>query len=652
MFGKKKKNEIKKELKVEIINPIDYEFISEIQPQGGMVFKDKSIQKGDGYEACLDVYNYPTTQPPFWQNRLMQVEGHITTLDVSTQDKERTMRELNRSIDEQYARILEDKNNIVKQEASANIQQLTEIVNEISQQGEVIKVIRNRSYTGGATEKELEEKIDKQKKSLHGNGIQSQVMILEQEEEWKSIFYDYSEQQKWAYKRTGTPLPASSLGGSYFFHHTSLEDPRGFFLGETSTNGAVIYDRFYNDGKRRKYSHAFVLGNMRMGKSTLLKLQMEDDIKRNYFVRGFDKAGDFKQLVAENEGKYIDLSGKDGMINWLQVYATQTKSDNNLAVDEVASFNQHLNKCRIQMTYINAELSSTDLDEFSSILYSLYCHKGIWEKSIDNEYLNANYKITSLKNNEYPTLTELIDYLKKEYIEQVKLDNPTEQRIYRIETIRNTLEHMLMVHGSIFNGYTTVENIENEQVVFFDIESISNLAQPVFRCQLFTALTMIWNQALRNGREMKQKYEDGEIQIEDVRAFSVYIDECQNILNSDNYEAVRYMVNFQKEMPKFFGGVIYATQSPLEILSSSANTAVVEQLRQIFELCIYKFFFNLDYSVLQDIRTVLGDSLTESQYGRIPKLTQGQTIMAIGNESMQVNVYASPEQIKRFTGGI
>ena len=48
----------------------------------------------------------------------------------------------------------------------------------------------------------------------------------------------------------------------------------------------------------------------------------------------------------------------------------------------------------------------------------------------------------------------------------------------------------------------------------------------------------------------------------------------------------------------------------------------------------------------------MGDSLTESQYERIPKLTQGQTIMAIGNESMQVNVYASPEQIKRFTGGI
>ncbi len=47
--------------------------LSEIQPQGGVKFDENKIIKGDGYEACLHVYAFPTEVDQFWLNSIVNI---------------------------------------------------------------------------------------------------------------------------------------------------------------------------------------------------------------------------------------------------------------------------------------------------------------------------------------------------------------------------------------------------------------------------------------------------------------------------------------------------------------------------------------------------------------------------------------------------
>lgn len=255
--------------------------------------------------------------------------------------------------------------------------------------------------------------------------------------------------------------------------------------------------------------------------------------------------------------------------------------------------------------------------------------------------------MTGFKPTDYPKLSEFSQFLRK-----VKYKNPTPQRVRTLEVIRIMIDEMVGQYGPLFDGYTTINNFDSEQIVFFDIDGISQLDKEVFNCQLFTALTMIWNHALKNGRKMKQLLEDGKITYDDVRYFMVFLDECHNVINSNNLFAVEYVVSFEREMRKFSAGVFFATQSPNEILPEGASDVSVSTIKTVFELTQYKVFFNLDNSVMGRMREVLGDSLTDTEYQMLPDLKMGQAIIQTSsNESYMVNFDPETEQLARFKGG-
>ncbi|MEL1213340.1 ATP-binding protein, partial [Staphylococcus epidermidis] len=90
-------------------------------------------------------------------------------------------------------------------------------------------------------------------------------------------------------------------------------------------------------------------------------------------------------------------------------------------------------------------------------------------------------------------------------------------------------KEMVTEYGEIFDGHTTIKDMENEQVVFFDIEGLTSLSKEVQDTMLFTALQLIWSQALNQGRKYKTMIENGEIDEVDAKRFMFFIDECQNI---------------------------------------------------------------------------------------------------------------------------
>lgn len=624
-------------------NGYDLDFISRIQPKGGIKFGEKYINTGDGYVGCLHVYSFAEDVSALWLSNFMNIENTVATLDIATANKEEVIRDVNRSIGELRDRMQTERRSTDRDDAGYELMNLREFAHKITQGGEIIKLTHCRIFFYNFSLEELEKKIGDTRKELNGLNHKSTIYLFQQKHEWMSLFTSYDQQIN-NYTREGLPLPSSSIGGGIPFHHQDLKDPRGIYLGQTSTGGAFILDPFFSTRTRRSFN-GFVLGKMGFGKSTFMKMLEEGLVARNCFIRGFDKARDYYDLVKSQGGKIIDLSGSgNGMINPLEIFATKTDVTGQ-NVDEYGSFMQHLSKVANMIRFLNPQLTDIEITEFKGLLRNFYIYTGL----LDSNYVNhpEKVKVTGFLPKDYPTLSEFCKYL-----HSVEYKNPTPQRVRTLEMIQIMVDEMVRQYGPLFDGHSTIENFENEQIVFFDIDGISQLDKEVFNCQLFTALTMIWNHALKNGRKMKRLREDGKITYEDLKYFMVLLDECHNIINANNLFAVEYVVSFEREMRKFSAGVFFATQSPNEILPEGASDRSVATIKTVFELTQYKIFLNLDNSVLGRMREVLGDSLTETEYEMLPELKIGQAIIQTSsNESYAVTFDPENEQLERFKGG-
>lgn len=624
----------------------DLEFLSRIQPKGGITFNnEKYINTGDAYIECLHVYSFAEDVSDLWLASLMNIENTIATLDIATANKEEIIKDINRSIGELKDRTETERRSTDKDDAGYELMNLRDFAHRITQGGEVVKLTHCRIFFYDSSLEELEKRIGDTKKEFNGMNHKTTVYLFQTKQEWMSLFTSYDQQTKLNYTRQGVPLPAASIGGGVPFHHQALKDPRGVYLGQTSTGGAFILDPFYSTSTRRSFN-GFVLGKMGFGKSTFMKQLEEGLVAKNTFIRGFDKARDYYDLVRLQGGKIIDLSGggENGMINPLEIFATKTDVAGK-NVDEYGSFMQHLSKVANMVRFLNPQITEIEVTEFKGLLRTFYIKYGL----LTSEYIEhpEKVKVTGFKPNEYPILSEF-----SKFLHEVKYKNPTPQRVRTLEMIQIMVDEMVGQYAPLFDGHSSIKNFENEQIVFFDIDGISQLDKEVFNCQLFTALTLIWNHALKNGRKMKRLIEDGKITYDDLNYFMVLLDECQNIINSNNIFAVEYVVSFEREMRKFSAGVIFATQSPNEILPEKASDSSVATIKTVFELTQYKVFFNLDNSVMGRMRDVLGDSLTESEYQMLPELKIGQAIVQTSaSEAYTVTFDPETEQLRRFKGG-
>ena len=621
-------------------NGYDVDFLKRTQPQGGIHFGERYMNCGDGYQGCLYVYSFAEEVYRLWLASPMRMESSIATIHFSTVNKEEVRRNVNRSIAELRDRGETGRTTTDRDDAHYELMNLREFAQSITQGGEVVKLVHLRIFFYDFSKADLEKKMKDAKEELRNLNHKATINLFLQKEEWRSLFESVTEHAF----RPGAVLPATSLGGGLPFHHQAHKDPRGGYLGRTSTGGAFIFDSFDSTNTRRSFN-GFVLGKMGCGKSTALKMMLEILAARDCFIRGFDKSGEYKNLVLGLGGKMINLAGGNGMINPLEVYATQTDSSGTV-VDEYGSFMRHIDKVSNMMRFLNPDLRKIALDDFKSLLRQFYIRIGL----LPTEYIEdvKKVKITGLAPTDYPTLSQFRTWLRN-----FQYEDATLERIRTLEEIQIMIDAMVEQYGPLFDGHTTIPDIDNEQIVFFDIDSISQLDKEVFNCQLYTALTLIWNHALKNGRKMKQlidKY--GPAAYPDIKYFMVLIDECHNIINAENEFAVGYVTSFQREMRKMAAGVWFATQSPNEMLPETANDQTVAKMRTVFELTQYKVFFGLDNSVLGRMREVLGDSLTETEYQMLPELPMGKAIFQMSaSESCIVQFEPDKAQLARFEGG-
>lgn len=623
---------------------INVDFIKEIQQMGGISFKDESVIKtGDGYETCLHVMRYPTDLDKFWLANLTSFNGTVATIDISNEDVNKVKKNLNRSMKEQNHRYVSATDYTTQAEAEQKFCDMKDLMEEISAMDEVVKNIDTRIFLCDRSWLGLDEKVKNTKTTLENKGYQTYVNLNETKADWCSMHQTYTQQQENQYAVVGQALTAHAVAGGNPFHFSSLEDKNGLFFGTTPTGGNVLLDLFAKTHTRRHYN-ALMVGTMGAGKSTGLKKILEDRIIRGDYVRAFDVSGEFTKITNEFGGKVLKLDGTDdNALNPLEILRAGDEDSINFA--------RHIAKLNTFYRFIVPKVEQEEVTMFSNCMNEFY----------DNLSLTPEEgrKIIGLPSKDYPIFSDFHEFLqlKKQCISEAQYNEVqiavAQHELLLIEKIDKEILKLINTYGTLFDRHTSMDNILDEQAVTFDISKLKDMDANIFDAQIFSMVSLCWDNAVTNGTMMNRMFREGKISFEDVVRFEILIDESHRWINAEKLQALDMIITYMREARKYFAGIVLASQSIRDYVPEGSDSIAINKLKTLFELTQYKFIFHQDSNTIPLIRNIFNDVLTESQIERIPKLETGSCILSIASTcNLEFNIFITDEEEYLFDGGI
>lgn len=587
------------------IREIDDNFVYKTGPRGGAKIFPDYIRKGDGFEAVIHVYEYPKNVPAGWMNRFKQ-QGIVVNISVTPQSQALVMENINKSMNEHLGRVHDPKNEIVdKIKSGHRYQELTELVGEIDGAGEIIVKVAVRLHLFEKTLAALDDKINQTLEKLKGYSMKAVVLINEQENEMHSIFRATNRDN--LYGRKGIEMPALTFAAGFPFSYSQLNDPRGMPLGFTDDGGAFLIDFFYRTATRGNYN-ACLLGLQRSGKSTLLKKMLKFFELMNDRTRVLDPVGEFADIALMFGGKVVNLdgSGQDA-INPLE-----------FRIDIETS----LSKSETFLRYLVPSLNDHEIALFG-------------------EYLNKIYQIGD-KNPIFSDIAKLIE-------DDLKNHRTTDHLRNYLENLQIQINSIASKYGQLFNRKSTINTLDEDMVVY-TLRNIMSLADNIKQAQMFNITSLLWQELIILGGQEKQRFEAG-TSIDDIRNFAIIIDEAHHLLKSSNTAGLDFLVTIEREAPKYFGGLIFATHMLSDVVSG-IESEHFKKVEALFQLTQYKILMKLDANELGTIQKVFKNQITPREMSAVPDFKVGQALVNIaGDANYRIKVYASVEELALFKGG-
>lgn len=632
------------------------ELLSDVGVVGNISFPtdDRYVKTGTGYEACIYVYGYPEKLDRHWLCKLFNVDHAITSVHLSPKNMKEVKKNINKSLGEQESRITMAVKATEIRDARQDYEENLRLYEEIQSLGEIILSTCIRLYISAATYSELDALVAGTIDDLEADNFKASVYLNEQEADWKAVYEPYSRQiLNPLTAKKGNPFKATTLAFGDPFHFSSLMDTSGDYFGLTcSTSGPVMWDSFLKS-KTRKYYNFVEWGEMGSGKSTILKKQFKSRVIRGDYIRGFDVSGEWVDLVNEFGGVILSLDGSDGRINDLEVIRTSE--------DENTSYKQHIGKLSTIYRYLKPSASDDEIFEYENILSNLYMRMGL----LDERGIPINGQITGFAHDKYPTYSDLYGYL-EEIIENTSFEGLSDAKAQEISAmvdeyvkIKRTIGNLITSYGEIFDGPTTIEDILDNQIVFYDIRGLGRMKSEIFDAVMFKALSLCYDNCIRIGSVMKHKYEQWEagdhengLHIYDVTHFVIIVDEFHRIINAHKLMAIEQILMYEREARKFFGGIWFASQSVNDSVPDSTDSYGLEQIKKVFELCQYKIIMQQDSSNIPKLKQLFHGEIPDQELEQVSRFETGQCILNIkGDTSVLMHVFITEEEKQMFKGG-
>lgn len=620
---------------------INIDFVEQIQAVGGIHFRDERyVTTGTGYETCIHVFTYANNISEFWLTYITGISNVIVTMDVSTESISKVQENINKNIKEQTQRAMEARDSVSHRKAAYERDKNEMLLEQLIKMDDVVKLIVIRIYVADKTREKVDEAATNVINHLSSHGYKSAVFLNENAHEWKSMYYSYIDQCKQSslYNRIGQPVLASTLAHGNPFHYASLSDDFGSYWGDTDVGGSVLYDPFLKNDDRKSYN-SILIGNMGSGKSTTLKKLIKDQASRGNFIRGFDVNGEFTDLITSLGGKVINLDGKDGIVNLLQILQS--------GENERINWQNHVSKLSITYEYLVPNVNEYELAYFQLLIKDFYKSIKLYP-SDENALLAETGVLTNLPMEKYPILSDFRNFL-LQMKEKGLIEN---QYLSRHNNVILIINNLVENFGNIFDGHTSIKDILSEQILYFNITSVLKIDSRILDTILYNILSLCWDNLIKVGSKMKSLYDKRQIAFEDITRFLIIIDEAHKIANANKLTTVQQLLVFMREARKYFGGLAFASQSIRDFVPESSTSDSVDMIKSMFELSQYKFIMQQDSNVVPMLAKIFDGQLTNHMINQIPRLSKGETILILSSKhSIKFRIKITEKEKILFAGG-
>lgn len=621
--------------------------LERIQPQGGICFQDsKYISTGGGYEICMHIYEYPKSLDDYWLANVCNIKNTLATVDISTDDIITVKKNINKALKEQTYRYREAKDYESAYDAKKRYEELELLNDEINSLGEVVKLLHIRIFVADASWSDLEKNVKDMKAKLESAGFLPTVFLNETRTEWTSIFKSYRRQEKERFFPYGQPLSTKAIAAGNPFHYSHLLDENAMFLGKTPCGGDVLFNLFTKT-QSRLYYNFLCMGTMGSGKSTLLKKMLQHAAITGDYCRVFDISGEFTEETLYYGGKVLKLDGTNGILNPLEILRA--------GENDMVNFAMHISKVStIYKFLVNGIYDTEEIITFEEVLRELYQKFGFEIKAG-----RLNREITGLPANEYPIFGDMLDFLnakiegiQKQPVSDVEM-TLVSKNLMILDKIRKVIQNIVLTYGNLFNGYTTIDNLLDVQIVTFDISGLKEMKPEIFDALLYNMTSLCFDNCVTNGKIQMQGLYDKTLDPWDVVHTLILIDESHRWVNTSKPYALENITVYLREARKYFGGIGLASQSIRDYVPEGSGSQDIDKLKTVFEMTQYKFIFHQDSSVIPLIKETFKGVLTDIQIARIPELDVGENILAISSDrNIEFKVHLSEKEEQIFRGGI
>lgn len=316
------------------------------------------------------------------------------------------------------------------------------------------------------------------------------------------------------------------IQAAYMFTTFALNDPEGILIGQHQYNGSLaIYDQF--DTGKYPNANMTIFGGSGRGKTfSLLTVTTRLRYKgvRN-FILAPDKQDEFRRTCSELNGEFVDIStSAKTRVNPFDIWPITSKTDlliNDKKGDETSWL---INKITALDQWVNMliqGLTQEDRTRIRNCMYNMYAGKGITERN-DSLYVDGQ----SLVLKEMPIYSDFVNELKKDPLIPKYITAVFEQ--FTTGIYKN------------LNGPTNVD-LENKYIVF----GLEHLSGELKAPMMYIILDYVWSVTKSDKTQNKV----------------IVIDEGSVLVNGDDPQVGKFVVEIFRMIRGFGGAAIFATQT-------------------------------------------------------------------------------------------
>ncbi len=581
----------------------------------------------------LVVSNYPNMVGNAWAATMFSMPDCRAVMKLLPIDKEKGARAIDRVIMERESKLDRTYSTSKRIEQQNDINSLRQLLDELKSNNEMLYDVTIHFTV-------LEEQRKELKSVLRQDGYRVAEMFGRQVDAFISSNLNTVEN----IKSCSRNMPTSTIAAAFPFVASYMQDPKGFYIGETTSGYPVFADFFVRDPKAgRINSNMMIIGKSGSGKSYATKTILTNLAADRTKMFILDPESEYAALTESLGGKLIDVgTNTSGILNPFHIMASLEDLDSTKQEDEDVDFDDedeneqpvhtsktfytHLQFLEQFFKVILEGISSDAFEVLNSLIVDLYHSKKISERT----------DLTKLKATDYPTFDDLYALIEK------KLNKETDAYMKTNYLVLKTYIQKFATGGrnsDLWNGPTSIET--DETLITFNFQTLfASKNNQLANAQMLLIFKYLNNEIINNKKFNEQYYKKNGIKI--ARQIVVAVDEAHMFIDPDFPVALNFMAEMSKRIRKYQGMQIVITQNIKDFLGTQE---IQRRSAAIINASQYSLIFQMAPNDMSDLLKLYSSAggINKREQEMIVTAPRGRCFLIAGPISRQfVNIHALP----------